>query len=191
MLIAISTVSSCAVWRKSLSASGDIDVAINNSITDFINTSKLFKADSVFTIAITDKEDRYIIGIGEAVNKIYPYIRDTIGAKNNLFPTKYIIREGKLFYWNDPEQEITQELIDVLSQYDAIDLDWRDREYNKPLNISDGEHGENIYIPPTVIDDAQKGLIYHICKNNFTIYKKTGFDTILRHYKQPKLRCYN
>lgn len=113
--------SNCAVWEKTLSASGDIDVAINNNITDFINTSKLFRVDSVFAIAITDMEDRYIIGIGRAVNKIYPYIRDTIGAKNDPFPTKYFIREGKLFYCNDPKQEITQEVIDVLSKYKSLE----------------------------------------------------------------------
>lgn len=190
-MITVFIMSGCAVWKKTLSASGDIDVAINNSITDFINTSKLFKADSVFAIDIIENEDIYVIGIGGEVNKIYPYIRDTIGAKNDLFPTKYLIRKGKLFYWNDPEQKITQEIIDVLSKYNAIDLDWRDREYNIPLNITDGEYGENVYIPPMVIDDAQKGIVYYICKNNFTIYKKTGFNTIYHHYKQPKLKCYN
>lgn len=182
---------SCSTWKKTLSTNGNIDVAINNSIIDFINTSKLFKTDSIFVINITDQEDLYIIGIGGAVNKVYPYIRDTIGAKSDLFPTKYMVIEEKLFYWNDPDQGITQEIIDILSQYDAIDLAWRDREYNIPLNISDGEYGENVYIPPMVIDDAQKGLVYYICKNDFTNYKKTGFNTILRHYKQPKLRCYN
>lgn len=188
-MIIVFIMSGCAAWKKTLSASGDIDIAINNSITDFINTSKLFKVDSVFAIDIIENEDIYVIGIGEAVNKIYPYIRDTIGAKNDLFPTKYLIRKGKLFYWNDPKQKITQEIIDVLSKYNAIDLDWRDREYNIPLNITDGEYGENVYIPPMVIDDAQKGIVYYICKNNFTIYKKTGFNTIYHHYKQPKLEC--
>lgn len=178
------------MWKKTLSASGDIDVAINNSITDFINTSKLFRVDSVFAVNIIKNEDIYIVGIGGDVNKIYPYIRDTIGAKNDLFPTKYLIRKGKLFYWNDPEQKITQEIIDVLSKYDAIDLDWRDREYNIPLNISDGDP-KVIYIPPMVIDDAQKGVVYYICNSDFTICKKTGFDTIYHHYKQPKLKCNN
>lgn len=190
LLIIVPAVFSCAVWKKSLSANGDIYVAINNCIIDFINTSKLFKADSIFAIDIIENEDIYVIGIGGAVNKIYPHIRDTIGAKNDLFPTKYIIREKKLFYWNDPKQEITQEIIDVLSRYDAIDLDWRDREYNIPLKISDGDP-KVIYIPPMGIDDAQKGIVYYICKSDFTIYKKTGFNTIYRHYKQPKLRCYN
>ena len=49
-MIAAFIVSGCTMWKKTLSGSGDIDVAINNSITDFINTSKLFKADSVFAI---------------------------------------------------------------------------------------------------------------------------------------------
>ena len=123
LLITMLAVSGCAVWKKSLSANGDIYVAINNCIIDFINTSNLFKADSIFAIDIIENEDIYVIGIGGAVNKIYPHIRDTIGAKNDLFPNKYIIREGKLFYWNDSKQEITQEIIDVLSRYDEIDLE--------------------------------------------------------------------
>lgn len=190
LIFAILAVSSCATWRNTLSSGGGIDDAISNSISDFINTSKLFETDSIFALSITEDEDCYIISIGGAVNKIYPNIRDTVGAKNDLFPTNYLIRDGRLFYWNNPEQKITQEMIDVLSQYNAIDLNWRDREYNVPLNIADGEYGENIYIPPMVIDDGKKGLIYYICKNDVTNYKKIGFDTIWRRYKQPKLKCY-
>ena len=85
---------------------------------------------------------------------------------------KYFIRKGKLFYWNDPKQEITQEVIDISSRYDAIDLTWRNREYNTSLNIANVEHGENIYITLMMIEDAQKGIVYYICKSDFTIYKK-------------------
>ena len=67
--------------EKTLSTSGDIDVTINKSITDFTNTSKLFKVESIFGIIITDLYDRYIIDIGRAVNKIYPHIRDIVSAK--------------------------------------------------------------------------------------------------------------
>ena len=58
-------VSGCAVWKKSLSANGDIYVAINNCIIDFINTSNLFKADSIFAIDIIENEDIYVIGTFE------------------------------------------------------------------------------------------------------------------------------
>ena len=70
LLITMLAVSGCAVWKKSLSANGDIYVAINNCIIDFINTSNLFKADSIFSIDISENEDIYVIGIGGAVNKI-------------------------------------------------------------------------------------------------------------------------
>ena len=63
LLITMLAVSGCAVWKKSLSANGDIYVAINNCIIDFINTSNLFKADSIFAIDIIENEDIYVIGI--------------------------------------------------------------------------------------------------------------------------------
>ncbi len=60
-----------------------------------------------------------------SINKIYPHILDTIVLKTIFFPINTVIREGTTVYMNIPKQEITQENIDVLSRYDAIDLDWR------------------------------------------------------------------
>lgn len=190
---------SCATWRNTLSPHGDINTMVSNCITDFCRTSKLFRKYNIFDLHIREEENIYIVSLGYATNLVYPGFRDTLGAKNNWFPTQYTIRDGKLFYWNDPEQPITKRMIDILLQYNAIDLEWRDREYNIPLNISDGESGYSLYIPPTVIDDGANGVVYYICKNDFTYYKKTGFDrffrclffTIFRHYKRPKMKCCN
>ena len=171
IVILLYTASSCAVWKKTLSPNGGVNMAVSNVITDFVNTSRLFKADTVFTVSIIDREDHYIIGIGKAGNKVYPYFENVVGSKDDLFPTKYEIREGKLFYWNDPEQPIAQEIIDVLSQFNHIDLDWRDREYNIPLDIKDGDP-QMQYLAPLAINDGIKSMVYYIHKNDFTNYKK-------------------
>ena len=188
IVILLYTASSCAVWKKTLSPNGDVNMAVSNVITDFVNTSRLFKVDTVFAVSVTDEGDYYDIYISATINKVYPYFDDTIGSKDDLFPTRYAIIEGKLFYWNDPEQVITQEIYDVLSQFNAIDLDWRDREYNIPLNIEDGDPRVN-YRAPWIHDDGQKGAVYYVCKTNFTNYKKTGANTIYRQYQVPKLEC--
>lgn len=186
--IILLTNTGCAVWKNNLSPAGSLDVAINNVITDFVYTSKLFKADPVFDVVIIDNIDYYVISICGAVNKIYPQIHDTIGARNNLFPTKFFVKGGKLFYWNDPEQAITQNVLDILSEFNHIDFDWRDREYNIPLNVPDGDP-RVIYLPPVSIDDGKLGVAYYMCKNNFTNYKKTGVNTIKKHYRVPRLKC--
>ena len=83
-------VSGCAVWKKSLSANGDIYVAINNCIIDFINTSNLFKADSIFAIDIID-------GNGNTV-KHYDSYADLKNEGGLLLPAgNYSIRATLIF----------------------------------------------------------------------------------------------
>lgn len=166
----------------------DSDNAVSNAIIDFVNTSKYFERDSVFEVGVAEREGYYIISIAGAYNKIYPQIRDSIGAKDDIFPTKFQIRDGKLFYWNDPDQAITQEMLDVLTRFNHIDFEWRDREYNIPLNIADGDP-RVYYFPPIAINDGVEGVLYYICISNPLQYKKTGISHIRRHYRIPKLIC--
>lgn len=171
-------IESCATtkWKESLVSTGSINDAVNNIITDFMNTSKLSKMDSIFSIIITDTKDGIvIIGIGGAVNKIYPKLDFAIGTYDNIFPTRYLRKGNKLFYWNDSTQVITQEIVEVLKRYDHIDFSW----------------SEEYIIPPLVIDDGKESVVYYLCKDNYTNYKKTGGNTITKYYPPPKLNCNN
>jgi hypothetical protein len=178
---------------------GGVNKAVNNVIFNFAKTSKLFKKDSIFHISIEENNSTYIMTIGGAINKVYPQIRHKLGAvdKYKVFPTNYKVLNGKLFYWSVSGAEITQEIFDVLTQFNHIDFDWRDREYNIPLGIADGEYGEQMYIPPLIIDDGKQTLVYYVCKNNFKKHKKVKGHYLRKKRfwyrslgKTPKLECY-
>lgn len=167
---------SCATskWKETLVSEGDINLVVNNIITDFTHTSSLFKKDSVFSIIITDTNDgKLVIGIGEAVNKIYPKAGFKIGDYDDIIPNQYVIKEGKLFYWNDSKNITNQEIIDILKKYDYIDFKWH----------------EEYALPPLIIDDGAEGVVYYVCKNNYKNYKKTGANNIKKHYSPPVLNC--
>ena len=166
----------CAVskWKETLISKGNVNDLVNNVITDFFNTSNLSKRDSIFGVLITDNNDGIIkVGICGAVNKIYPRKENKVGTYDAIFPTRYLIRDEKLFYWSDTTQIITQEIISVLEKYNQIDTLW----------WSSGG------LPDYVIDDGKEGVVYYICKNNLKNYKKIGSNTIRKQYNPPKLKC--
>lgn len=166
----------CAIskWKETLVSTGDVNDAINNVITDFSNTSKLSKQDSVFGVHVTDlNKDIIIVGIMGATNMVYPRPENTVGTYDDIFPSQYLIKDNKLFYWSDSTQIITQDMINMLDKYNHIDFNWQ----------------EEWEIPPYVIDDGKEGVVYYICKNNYMNYKKTGANNINKHYSVPKLNC--
>ena len=167
--------SHCATWRETLALKGNINDAINNSIVDFTHTSNLSKTDSVFTISVIDiNEETIIIGISVPSEVVYPTNKNKVGTFDNKFPTKYIINNSKLFFWNDSTQIITQEIFDILKQYNYIDFSRSELSYI----LVGGVH-----------NDGVKGVVYYICKNNLKNYKKIGSNALRKHYKPPKLQC--
>lgn len=164
----------CSMWKQSMITEGDINDAINNAITDFSHTSKLYKQDTVFDIEITSVDNMLVIGIIGTTNKLFVKSNNKIGTNSDpTFPTNFVIKNSRLFLWYDPNKTISQELRSVLIKYNHLDSVWM-KEYD---------------IPPYVIDDGKQGVIYYFCKKNLSIYKKTGSNTIKRHYKTPKLDC--
>lgn len=164
----------CSTWKQSMISKGNANDAINNAITDFIHTSKLYKQDTVFNLKITNKDSELIVGIMGKINKLFIKSNNKIGTNSDpTFPTNFVIKNGKLFLWYDPNKTISRELRSVLIQYNHLDSVWM-KEYD---------------IPPYVVDDGKKGVLYYFCKTNLSIYKKTASNTIRRHYKIPKLDC--
>lgn len=52
MILLMITISlfSCSVWKKNLNAIGNYETAIDNAISDFINTSPLYNRYDVFSV---------------------------------------------------------------------------------------------------------------------------------------------
>ncbi len=135
-------------------------------------SKKLLKDDEVFIVNVdTLKND--IINVRILGMNYFPYSIPTntvlLGKHYKMFPTKYVIKNGKLFYWYDPNIVITQEVIDVMLAYDQI--------YYMRWEMD---------IPSVFVNDAQKSAQYFFDKYNLTCYKKIECSWIA---DIPKLKC--
>lgn len=170
------------------------EVAINLAIQDFSTKCDLFKKDSVFSVTFEDSvfykaaliqvdKGKYKDGrthklkrgdlldgiasveIGGNGDYQFYYSEET---KSKL-PTRYVIKDGKLFYWWDKKCAVTEDIIAVL---------WR---YNMLQTYS--------IIPNFSIDESQKGAHYYFCKNDLSKYKRVVTSIGLGYYKPPQLKC--
>ena len=185
----------CFSIKKSTTLIGTTlqEVAINSAIRDFSTNCDLFKKDSVFsvnfedsvfykaTLIQADKEKykdgrthqwkRGVLYDGIASVEIagshyqYYYSEETKGK----LPTKYVIREGKLFYWWDNNYPVTEEIIAVLWRYNVLQKDY--------------------IIPDFSSDESQKVAHYYFCKNDLYKYKRVVTNIGLGYYEPPKLKC--
>ncbi|MBA3985242.1 MAG: hypothetical protein H0X63_01370 [Flavobacteriales bacterium] len=175
---------------------GDQQEAIQNAILDFSNTSGLYKKDSVFSVSYHDPfykmtlekndngDERWIeselyegivaVSISADYNKMLQTDNIKVNNINAKFPTRYIERDGKLFYWRDGDYPLTQEVLNVFKRYNLLledDLDGVMEFYDFTTN------------------DAQKGIDYFFCKNNLVKYKKTTTNKGIGYYDAPALKC--
>jgi hypothetical protein len=126
--------------------------------------------------------------------KIYPREENKVGTYDKVFPTRYIIKESKLFYWNDTTQIITQDIITVLERYNHIDFNWKDAIIQDIIlaigNIDFNWKDDDFILTPQIVhNDGVEGIVYYICKNDLKNYKKKRVDNLRKQYKIPKLKC--
>ena len=166
----------CNSWKSTLVADGDENDAIMNAITDFMHTCNLRNKDTVFVVNkwIDDETFLVVSILGRDENKIYPRKEDTIGGYPRLLPSRYAVVDGKLFYWEDKSVKVSKEIVNVLSEFNAIDS----------LNVD-----SVIIFNPYVIYESKKGADYHFCKNNLRDYKKVVSKYAVEWYDPPKLKC--
>lgn len=126
-------------------------------------------------------DDMTVINIGPATFMVHITPRvDTIGSTR--IPTRHIIKDGKLFYWHDPNYGLTEEMVKVLFQFnvaDSIDL------LNPSITLDD--YTDN-YIHHQV-NKKTKGVDYYFCKNDLTNYKRVITNIATGWYEPPKLKC--
>lgn len=105
----------CSSWKGKLISKGDLNQTIENSITDFLLSSSQSKKDSLFSIYIEDGSDYndyeindgvFVFSISASTNKLLPTIENKVGTNHPYFPTRYIEKNNKLFYWYDPNSLI-------------------------------------------------------------------------------------
>ena len=178
LLIAVFAFGGCSTWKKSLKANGNQNQAIENSIIDFMHSSSLSKKDSVFFIKVNDiPSGIMVVNVIANYNKVLPLSDTKIGYQTNTIPTRYIERNGKLFYWYDSKEILTTDMVGMLSNYKIIDS----------MNVT-----QLVGIPKeSYVDDSTKGVNYFICKNNLLKYKKITTSTAFGYFEIPKVDCKN
>ncbi|MDR1517840.1 MAG: hypothetical protein LBS52_07095 [Dysgonamonadaceae bacterium] len=85
--------------------------------------------------------------------------------------------EGKLFFWDDPNYGLTEEMIKVLMDYNIADL-----LENSEVNHILGQEWQGI-------DRRTKGADYYFCKENLNNYKRVITSAAAGWYEPPKLKC--
>lgn len=187
---------SCSAFKKELAQTGGEKEAVENAILDFSNTSGLYKKDTVFSVSFQDPLYRMVleetddgngrwvegqpykgivsVSIGADYNKMLLTDSTKVGSKDAKLPTRYIEKEGKLFYWWDDNYPLTQKTLDILGKYDLLlnnDMDGVVEFYDFATN------------------DARKGVHYYFCKNDLTQYKKQTTNKGIGYYDAPDVDC--
>jgi hypothetical protein len=174
------------------------DAVIRNSILDFSSSCKLYKKDSIFSVSFVDSvysfafdsktsrwyKNKYYDGLvcvtislhriatdGERCCDQFLYTaQTTVGSKGKL-PSRYIEKDGKLFYWWDDDFPLSEEMIAILWKY----------------NLLCDDTAGLIGIPEFSIDEKLKGAHYYYSKHNLSKYKRVVTNIAEGYYKPPKL----
>ena len=192
-ILALLLVNSCASL-KGLNQSGGKREVIQNAILDFSNTTNLYKKDSVFSISYQDTLYKMTLeelddgtskwvrdGIYEGVTAVSISANDNkfllssdtkIGSKGKL-PSRFIEKEGRVFFWWDDDYLLTKEALAVFKKY----------------NLLQDDEGGLITVSDFAIDDAQKGAHYYFCEDNISKYKRIITNKGMGYYDPPSLNC--
>lgn len=186
-------------YKNNLLISGNLseDVAIYNAILDFSNSNKSNKKDSAFCINYYDKiysrvlqqrddgvsewvRDRLydgIVGVSILPSRYqFPLTPETRKSEMNIIPSRYIIKDNKLFYWWDDNYALTEETLRMFYKFNLI------REI-------EGDDNPMILMDDIVsIDDAIKGSHYYFCSKDLTEYVKVITNIGFGYYDAPKMR---
>src|SRR5699024_2034882 len=136
---------SCVPFKDELESTGSKKNAVQNAILDFSKTSKLYKKNSIFEVSYEDTlytmvlrpkkgEDYYeyvrdelyknIVVVNILPNpdkiRIKGKAQDKIGNKG-ILPSRYIEKDGKLFYWYDDNYPFTKKVLSVFKKYNLIE----------------------------------------------------------------------
>lgn len=173
LLTVIHFFNSCSTIKQGMVKKGDTNDAVMNAIIDFSKTGSIYKNETIFYISIKKiNEDKLVVDISKNSSKILIGKRTVIGSKGKT-PSRYIEKDGKLFFWWDDNFALSQDALDIFSKYKLTQFD------------EDGA----VLLPDNVNDEKQKGFHYYFCLCNLLNYKKVITTKGLGYYDSPNLEC--
>lgn len=175
------------------SVHNDKDIVIHKAIADFLKTEQTYKRDKIFGVIYYDTIGRRSLQEIDGKNRwirsgvckdiiavsIYPTYRefpqlseDSISDKF-LLPSRFHIKNKKLFYWYDESTPVTKEMMDVLKKYNLI------------YYLSDSIPDEVTIIEPY----NNKCIDYYFCREDLTKFAKIITNEEIEYYDIPSLNC--
>ncbi len=149
---------------------GNLNEAILNSINNFTNKHKLLlKKNNTFFVGHSVYKDYYRILIIRLDSK-YLY-NPSIKPSENKLPQNFYEENSNLFIWYDEDKQIDEKTIETYSKY----------------NLLIDNQNETIFFLDVNMDDSVKGVVYYICVNDLTNYKKIYSNEVKKSH--PRLNC--
>ena len=99
---------------------------------------------------------------------------DDIKSRNNKIPSRYLEKNGKLFYWYDSSISATEESLALFKEFGLV---------KEPQKSEDFEEVR------TIIFDDEKGVVYFFCRENPLIFETIRTNRPLGTYAPPTLEC--
>lgn len=163
--------SSAKVMERNLEQRDPIQIAIE----DFSQNCSLYKKDSVFSVRLLqprNNDEKIIVRVGRNYKKMLLKSSSTVGSRGQL-ASRYIEKNGKLFFWWDDNYALTEDALAVF------------RKYNLLQDDEDGFLKMSDFITTKSISEAH----YYFCKERFTGFKRVVSNKGVGYYTPPKLEC--
>ncbi len=158
--------------KDDLKANGNYEVAINNSIIDYLNTYRLNNEFNIFHVIKISNENIIGVSINGGTNK-WQLDDIKVGDKRKYFPSRFKEIDGKLFYWSDLTSVVRDGIIHIMKKYKILDA----IKYPNYFILDETGH-------------YSKGEVdYYFCKTNYLKYKKVKTTISIGYYKPPNLNC--
>jgi hypothetical protein len=173
LIFTIVLIESCSAQNIKIINPVSYNDAIITAIDNFLQAKKYTKSDTVFIVSIRNVDDNLLgIGISAQRNRIAVFTENEIDYSYRNFPTNYLERDKKLFYWKDSTRSMSTELINKLRSMNLVDT-----------AIA------NKYFPERIVDESQKAMHFYFCKSNLKKFKKVYTRTAMGWYEPPKNVC--
>lgn len=182
----------CGTFKEGLVEKGNSEEAISNAILDFSNTSRLYSKNNVFSVTIHNPLHRMVLDSteegngwikGESYNGIvvisfFPTKRKIVSENITLNEVKtgfdFYEKNGKLFYWDNPNKTLTEESISFLKKYDLVIRN------DEEIMVEFFKSGST---------NNTKSVDYYFCENNISVYRKITSEIATGHYDPPLPNC--
>ncbi len=179
------------------------DAVVEVAVSDFLkcrlsrNYNAFFISINLFSESTSYQvsDELIVVDIFPASYRYHITFVDTLGS--TYLPSRHIIKNGKLFYWYDSAYGLTEEMVNVLWQFNLADsvkisdksLMFGVADHHVP-EVFGADYVGPEYIPIDYsINGKSKGAHYYFCKNDLSNYKRIITNIGLGGYKPPKVKC--